>query len=133
MAICYNCNREIPDNSAFCPCCGAAQNAQPQQPQQPYVQNPYQQPYQPPYQQPYQQPYSPYPQQQAQPSNASVILGIVGIVSAFLLAIVGHVTSIMGIIKGVKDKNTAGLVLSIIGEVCSVISSLVGMLMMSGL
>lgn len=62
-----------------------------------------------------------------------MILGIVGIVSAFLLAIVGHVTSIMGIIKGVKDKNTAGLVLSIIGEACSVLSSLAGIIMMSGL
>ena len=52
---------------------------------------------------------------------------------AELNLIVGHITSIIGIIKGVKDKNTAGLVLSIIGEVCSVISSLVGIIMMSSL
>ena len=48
MKYCSNCGKELADNAAFCPECGAAQQAAPQQPA-------YQQP-QPQYQQPqYQQ------------------------------------------------------------------------------
>lgn len=65
-------------------------------------------------------------------SNAPIILGIVGIVFAWLFALVGHITSIIGIVLGVKEyKNNgkvAGLVLSIIGEVCSIISSALGVI-----
>ena len=60
----------------------------------------------------------------------SLILGIIGIVSAWLFALVGHITSIVGIVIGVKEyketEKNLGLVLSIIGEVCSVVSSIIG-------
>ncbi len=62
----------------------------------------------------------------------SLILGIIGIVFAWILAIIGHAVSITGIVLGAKEyKETgkiAGLVVSIIGEVCSVISSLIGVI-----
>ena len=48
--------------------------------------------------------------------------------------IVGHITSIIGIIVGVKEYKTTGkttgLIVSIIGEVCSVASSLIGIILM---
>lgn len=63
-------------------------------------------------------------------SYAPLILGIVGIVFAWILAIIGHAVSITGIVLGAKEyKETgkmAGLVVSIIGEVCSVLSSIIG-------
>ncbi len=60
MANCSACGAAIPDNTRFCPLCGAAVAAaaggyeQPQYQQQPYQQQ-YQQPYQQGYQQGYQQ------------------------------------------------------------------------------
>lgn len=63
-------------------------------------------------------------------TQVSMILGIVGIVFAFLFALIGHITSIIGIIFGVKEyKETnriTGLTLSIVGEVCSILSSIIG-------
>ena len=54
-------------------------------------------------------------------SNVSLILGLVGIVFAWLFALVGHITSIIGIIIGIKEyKQTGkmtGLTVSIIGEI----------------
>lgn len=65
-------------------------------------------------------------------SNISIILGTCGIVLAWILAILGHAVSIVGIIMGSneykKTGKTAGLILSVIGEVCSVISSVIGVL-----
>ena len=118
--FCNKCGQQIPDTSTFCTNCGSYITQAPQQP-----------PYQPPYQQPYQPPYQPPYQQPARTSNASVILGIVGIVSAWLFALIGHITSIIGIVRGIKDHNNAGLVLSIIGEGCSIISSMIGIFMMT--
>lgn len=70
-------------------------------------------------------------------SQASLILGIVGIVFAWLFALVGHITSIIGIILGIKEyKETnrmTGLVLSIIGEVCAIFSSIIGAVAFSGI
>lgn len=70
-------------------------------------------------------------------TQTSVILGIVGIVSAWLFALVGHIASILGIILGIREyketKKTTGLILSIIGEVCSIISSIIGLVIFSGL
>lgn len=65
----------------------------------------------------------------------SLILGVIGIVFAWLFALVGHIVSIIGIIIGVKEyketnKNT-GMIISIIGEVCSIISSIIGVVMLS--
>ena len=63
-------------------------------------------------------------------TQVSLILGIVGIVFAWLFALVGHITSIIGIVIGIKEyretNKMTGLVLSIIGEVCSVFSSIIG-------
>ena len=68
-------------------------------------------------------------------ASTSMILGIIGIISAWLFALIGHVVSIIGIVLGVKEyketgKNT-GLIISIIGEVCAVISSLIGFISIS--
>ncbi len=64
----------------------------------------------------------------------SMILGIIGIIFAWLFALVGHVVSIIGIIIGVKEyketnKNT-GMIISIIGEACSIVSSIIGVVLM---
>ena len=68
-------------------------------------------------------------------TSVAMILGIIGIVFAWLFAIVGHAVSIIGIVMGSKEyketgKNT-GLIVSVIGEICSIISSLIGIAMMS--
>ena len=70
-------------------------------------------------------------------TQTSVILGIIGIVFAWLFALVGHIVSIIGIVQGIKEyKDTekmTGLILSIIGEVCSIFSSIIGAVAFSGL
>ena len=69
-------------------------------------------------------------------SNA-VIFGILGIIFAWLFALAGHILSIIGIVQGLREyKETGkstGLVLSIIGEVCAVISSVIGVVSALGL
>ena len=66
--------------------------------------------------------------------STSMILGVVGIVSAWLIALAGHIVSIIGIVKGVKEYkeegDNKGLILSAIGEVCAIISSLIGFISM---
>ena len=61
---------------------------------------------------------------------APIILGIVGIIFAWVFALVGHITSIIGIVLGIREykanERMAGLVLSIIGEVFSIFSSIIG-------
>ncbi len=68
-------------------------------------------------------------------TSVSLILGIIGIVFAWIFALIGHIISIIGIVMGIKEyKETdkvIGLVLSIIGEVCSIISSAIGVIMVS--
>ena len=63
-------------------------------------------------------------------TSAALVLGIVGIVFAWLFALVGHITSITGIVLGIKEyketEKMTGLVLGIIGEVCSIFSSIIG-------
>ena len=70
-------------------------------------------------------------------TQVSMILGIVGIVFAWVFALVGHITSIVGIVLGAKEyketNKSIGLTLSIVGEVCSIISSLIGIIAFSGL
>lgn len=67
----------------------------------------------------------------------STILGSVGIAVAWFFALAGHVVSIVGIVMGIKDyketRKSTGLVFSIVGEVCSVISSIIGIVTFSGL
>lgn len=73
--------------------------------------------------------------EEAKPRTA-VTLGIIGIVFAWLFALVGHVVSIIGIVVGIKEyketEKMTGLVLSIIGEVCAIFSSIIGAAIMSG-
>ena len=82
------------------------------------------------------QPQQGYPMQQPKKSSpAAIILGIIGIISSWLIALVGHITSIIGIVLGIKEyretKSMAGLVLSIIGEVCAIISSIIGAVLLT--
>ncbi len=71
--------------------------------------------------------------QQSNTAVAPVILGILGMIFAWLLAIVGHALCIIGIVLGVKEYKekgkSVGMVISIIGEVCAVISSIIGIAM----
>lgn len=66
-------------------------------------------------------------------SSIALVLGILGIVFAWLFAIVGHAVSIIGIVLGLKEKRetgkSTGLTICIIGEVCAVISSLIGIIL----
>ena len=70
-------------------------------------------------------------------TSVSMILGIVGIVFAWLFALIGHITSIIGIVIGIKEyKDTdkmTGLTVSIIGEICSILSSIIGAVSMSNI
>lgn len=110
MPFCRICGAQIPPDSRFCPHCGTTIAP---------VQG---------------QPYAPSPCQPS--SSTTIVLGTLGIVCAWLLAIAGHALSIIGIVLGVKEYRLTGrmtgLVLSIVGEVCSVISSLLGMMIMAG-
>jgi len=70
-------------------------------------------------------------------NSISLILGIIGIVGAWLFALIGHISSIIGIVIGIKEyKETSqitGLALSIVGEICSIISSIIGVIAFSGM
>lgn len=112
MAFCRRCGAQIPNQNLLCPYCGT-DTCLPTAPSYP----------------------QPYPPASSQRANAAITLGIIGIISAFLLALIGHVTSIIGIVLGAKEYRAtgkvAGLVLSIIGEACSILSSVLGMLIMT--
>lgn len=75
------------------------------------------------------------PMQNASTPKAALVLGILGIIFSFFFALLGHILSIIGIVIGNKEKKTmnysTGLTLSIIGEVCSAISSILGILLSS--
>ncbi len=107
---CPVCGKEIREEAVICPGCGCAVNGKAQ---------------------------APAGNQTQKEAQVSVILGIIGIVAAWLFALAGHIVSIVGIVFGVREYKSSGkmtgLVLSIIGEVCSVISSLLGIVLMSGL
>ena len=68
-------------------------------------------------------------------TQVSLILGIIGIVFAWLFALVGHITSIIGIVIGIKEYRETGkmtgLTVSIVGEVCSIFSSIIGAVAMA--
>ena len=60
----------------------------------------------------------------------AITLGIIGIVISFIFSIVGCIVSGFGIYYGSKEYKftgkTSGLILSIIGMICSVIATLIG-------
>ena len=70
-------------------------------------------------------------------TQTAAIFGIIGIVFAWIFALIGHITSIIGIVQGIKEykesDNMTGLVLSIIGEVLSIMSSVIGAITFSGM
>ena len=65
---------------------------------------------------------------------ASIILGVLGLIFAWFFALLGHVFCIVGIVLGVKEYRetgkSVGLIISIIGEICAVASSIIGIAMM---
>ena len=67
-------------------------------------------------------------------SFSAIIFGILGIVLAWIFALAGHILSIIGIVAGIKEyKNNnivSGLAVSIMGELCSIISSVIGVVTM---
>ena len=151
VKFCPVCGNELNESAAICTKCGTSiTSEQPFVPTQPVesMQQPTQPAHQPfePMQQGYptQQGYSMqqgYPMQQApqevKSSKAPIVLGITGIIMAWLLAIAGHALSITGIALGIKEYKATGkmtgLVLSIIGEVCAIISSVIGAISFSGM
>ncbi len=110
---CSVCGKEVSKEAAVCMHCGCMINRPP-------VQNTPQ-----------------HNSEEENGSHVSLILGIIGIVFAWLFALIGHVLSIIGIVLGIKEykkhKKISGLVLSIIGEACSICSSMIGILIVYGL
>lgn len=113
MKYCRYCGKQLFDEAVFCPGCGCAATVRPVTP--PPV-NP--------------RPVTAVPVSNENKVSVALILGICGIVLAWLFALLGHGASIVGIVFGAKEyKETGkitGLTLSIVGEVCSIISSLIG-------
>ncbi len=105
MKFCQKCGRELLDEAVICPGCGCAVKDNSTEAAVGAAAEP-------------------------KKTQVSLILGIIGIVFAWVFALVGHITSIIGIIIGIKEhKETGkmtGLTLSIIGEVCSIFSSIIG-------
>lgn len=136
---CPYCGNVADDNAQVCVACGNAFQVVNQAYQQPvYPPQPPYQPQQPNFQQyTYQQQPTYQPYEQQKPSPVALVCGIIGIVVSWFFALAGHVLSIIGIVYGVKEykKNgkVAGLVVSIVGEVCSVISSLIGIVSATGI
>ena len=68
--------------------------------------------------------------------SGAIVFGCIGIIGAFLFALIGHIASIIGIVLGIKEYRKSGkmtgLVLSIVAEVCCILSSIIGAVMMSG-
>ena len=69
--------------------------------------------------------------------KTATVLGIIGIVVAWFLALAGHIVSIIGIVIGIKEykktERISGLVLSIVGELCSILSSIIGAVLVSSI
>ena len=135
--FCESCGSQVPDGQSFCSNCGApVVQAAPQ---------PAAQPAQPVYQQPVAQPVQPVVQvqpvvvQAAQPAPAAkssglaiagLIMGIFTLifcwvpVVGFILGVLGLIFSIAGIAKkngGAKGAAIAGLIMTIIGAIISVV------------
>ncbi len=137
--FCESCGSSVPDGQAFCSNCGAPVNqAAPQAAQaQPVYQQPVAQPVQPVYQQPVVAQPVVQPVIVQQPAAKSSGLAIAGLIMGiftlifcwvpvvgFILGILGLIFSIAGIAKkngGAKGAAIAGLVMTIIGAIISVV------------
>ena len=99
--FCSHCGSEIDENAVICVKCGCAVNEEKND-----------------------------SVESVKKAKTSLIFGILGIVFAWLFAIIGHVLSIIGIVVGIKEykatNKMTGLILSIIGEVCAIFSSIIG-------
>ena len=102
--ICRFCGKEIADDSNFCGNCGNILN---QSAQQPFSE-----------------------QKIINYEKRSITLGIIGIITSFILSVVGCITSGFGIYYGIKEykytKKICGLILSSVGMLFSVIATLIG-------
>lgn len=58
-------------------------------------------------------------------STASLVLGIVSLI-AWIIPLIGFPVCIVGLILGVRKKYTVGIVLNVIGLVCTVANSAIG-------
>lgn len=116
MKYCAKCGKELMEDAVICVGCGCPVEsaAAPVQSKQT----------------------APAEQTQKKAGSGSIVFGIIGILGAFLFALIGHIASIIGIVLGIKDyKKTGkmtGLVLSIVAEVCCIFSSIIGAVVMAG-
>lgn len=116
MKYCEKCGKELMDDAVVCVGCGcpATDNGPA----------------------PLQNKQAASAEQQKKSGSGAIVFGVIGILGAFLFALIGHIASIIGIVLGIKDyKKTGkmtGLVLSIVAEVCCIFSSIIGAVMMSG-
>lgn len=117
--FCQNCGKEFSDG-AFCPNCGAAQEVQPVQQSQPQYQ----------------------PTQSVQGKKYTGVLSLVfGVASNIIawfvailglgLAIAGLITGCVSKVKGAGGMAVAGIVLSSVGILSSVISWIIGVAILS--
>ena len=128
--FCTNCGNKIVENASFCVFCGSAVKNE-------YNTNIALKNVQTGYGNSYSNAYQNYCYTNNKYYKTGLTLGILGIVLAWLFALAGHVLSIIGIVIGVKEykktRQTAGLTLSIIGEACSLISSIIGIILSSSI
>lgn len=108
MKFCEKCRKEIMDEAVICPGCGCMVGVA-----------------------------TPSQNRAQKKTSVSLILGIIGIVFAWIFALAGHIVSILGIVFGIKEykesEQLSGLVLSIVGEVFSIFSSIIGAITFSTL
>ncbi len=101
MKFCEKCGQELVDEAVICPGCGCAVG----------------------------RPVSKESDLSRKGTSSAVILGIASIITVLLFPLAGHIPSIAGIIFGAREykqsKQVVGLVLSIIGEVIAMLSTII--------
>lgn len=119
--FCENCGKQIPDGTQVCPYCSAEYQTEDSTNTPPVTNTP-------PINNTYTAP-DPFIANQKKPldySAISTVLGIVGLVFCFSCS--GFIINIIGLIFGIKAKNesgrNAGLVMSIIGLILAIITTI---------
>ena len=124
MKFCKHCGKEIESTATTCPYCGGFCQVEAPAPVQ--VNTP-----------------ASFNQNNEVASNsglkkASIVLGAIGIVMAWLLAILGYLFGGAALAMAIVAKNKGGedakpaLIVSVIALVCSVISSIIGIILVTG-